>query len=74
MSNDLWLVTDKVKAISSYMFRAQMEDSRNKFARDIKAYPNPAILLASDCQLKDVTSDTLARYATFGGLSGILTK
>ncbi len=36
------------------MFRAQMEDSGNKFARNIKAYPNPAILVASDRQLNDV--------------------
>ena len=36
------------------MFRAHMEDSGNKFARDIKTYPNPAILLASDRQLNDL--------------------
>ena len=37
------------------MFRAHMEDPGNKFARNIKAYPNPAILLASDHQLKDIS-------------------
>ena len=37
-------------ALYTVMFRAQMDDSGNKFARDIKAYPNPTILLASDRQ------------------------
>ena len=41
-------------ALYPVMFRAQMEDSGNKFATDIKAYPNPAVLLASDRQLNCV--------------------
>ena len=41
-------------ALYAVMFRAHMEDSGNKFARDIKAYPNPAIIVASDRQLNDV--------------------
>lgn len=46
---------DDADDLYTVMFCAQMEDSGNKFAQDIKTYPNPAILLASDRQLKDVT-------------------
>lgn len=37
------------------MLQAHLEDTNKKFARDIKAYPEPAILLASDHQLNDVS-------------------
>lgn len=39
----------------SIMLQAHLEDRDKKFARGIKAYPQPAILLASERQLNDVT-------------------
>ena len=36
------------------MVKAHLEDSNHKFVRDIKSFPEPAVLLASDQQLQDV--------------------
>ena len=36
------------------MLQAHLEDTNAKFARDIKAYPEPAIILANERQLNDV--------------------
>ncbi len=52
-------------ALYTVMFRAQMEDSGNKFARNIKAYPNHAILVASDRQLNDVARFRCDPYVLF---------
>ncbi len=38
----------------SIMLQAHLEDTDKKFARGIKAYPEPAIVLASERQLNDV--------------------
>lgn len=38
----------------SIMLRAHSEDGNRKFIRDVKAYPEPAIVLASDQQLFDL--------------------
>ena len=38
----------------SVMLQAHLEDTDKKFARDIKAYPEPAVILANECQLSDV--------------------
>ena len=38
----------------SIMLQAHMEGTNEKFIRDVKAYPEPAIVLASDQQLVDV--------------------
>lgn len=44
-ANDLYTV----------MLQAHLKDTNKKFARDIEAYPEPAILLASDHQLNDIS-------------------
>lgn len=36
------------------MLQAQMEDSGNKFVRDVKTYPEPAVVVASEQQLSDI--------------------
>lgn len=36
------------------MLQAHLEDTDRKFARDIKAYPEPAIVLGYDRQFADV--------------------
>jgi len=43
-ANDLYTV----------MLRAHLEGGREKFIRDVKAYPEPAIVLACDEQLRDL--------------------
>ena len=43
-ANDLYTV----------MLQAHLEDADKKFVRDIKAYPEPAVILASDVQLNDI--------------------
>ena len=35
----------------SIMLNAQLEDTNKKFIRDVKTYPEPAIVVASDQQL-----------------------
>ena len=44
------------------MLQAHLENTDKKFARDIKAYPEPAILLASECQLHDVSRFCCDRF------------
>ena len=36
------------------MLQAHLEDSSKKYARDIKSYPEPAIMLGNDRQIADV--------------------
>ena len=44
------------------MLQAHLENTDKKFACDIKAYPEPAILLASECQLHDVSRFCCDRF------------
>lgn len=50
------------------MQRAYTEDPRSKFIRSIRAAPDPAIVIAEDCQITD-----LERFCTSSSEFGILT-
>ena len=52
----------------SIMLKAHLEDGKKKFIRDVKAYPEPAIFLASEQQLLD-----LERFCCDSSNSSILT-
>ena len=50
------------------MQRAHTEDPSSKFVRAIRTAPDPAIVVADDCQLNDMT-----RFCTSSSEFGILT-
>ena len=50
------------------MQQAQAEDPSSKFVRRIRAVPDPAIVVADDCQLNDMN-----RFCTSSSEFGILT-
>ena len=51
---DFSQLSAKGDELYTVMLRAQMEDTV-KYARDIKTFPEPAILLATDQQLADLS-------------------
>lgn len=44
----------KSNELYSIMLQAHLEEGSKKFIRDVKAYPEPAIVLASEQQLLDL--------------------
>lgn len=47
-------ISSEANDLYTVMLQAHLEDTGKKFVRDIKAYPEPAVILASDLQLNDI--------------------
>lgn len=59
------------------MLNAQLEDTNKKFIRYVKAYPEPAVVVASEQQLLDTerlccNSATFSVFTVFSGLNELL--